>query len=404
MVFDYELFKREIFKNKELILKFLIISPTPTHPTNAGNRKHILTLISELKDSDCEVFFYYINRETHDSKAMQIFFNDRLFIHNEQTKLNLIDRIRRKFLLTKKSLFDFSRFRKLRKIYNQPLDLDFPDEIIPEIQKIVTENQINTVIVEYVFLSRILKYLPRNVNKIIDTHDLFCDRFMVYLNQGLKPSWISLYPKEEIKGLKRADAIICLNESELEHYKKNGYSGSSMIYSNINLIRDLYNDGDPLTLIYLASGNEINIKSINDFIEHCFFKLLLKEPSLKLKIAGKISEHIRYDHPNIELMGYIDDIEEFYQMGKFVINPELHGTGQKIKSIEALRFNKTLITTTDIGIKGTQEISFYCTNYEDMKITILELLVNNEKRKDKLMQLELFRHKQKLSIMSLLVK
>lgn len=380
----------------------LFISPTPTHPVNAGNRQHILTLVSELMDLNYSVHFYYVNREHHDPDRMRTFFNNQFYTFNEHFHFNLISRIRRKFLKATMGFFDFTSSRKLRKKYNQPLDHDFPCLMVDDIKKIINQNQIDTVIVEYVILSKIFHYLPKSLNKIIDTHDKFSDRFEVYLNQMLQPSWISLYPKDEIKGLNRANSIICLNDKELEFYKNNGFKRNSLLFSNISLRQDLSQEGDIFSLLYLASSNDLNIKSINAFFKDCFLRVVEIEPRIKLKIAGSICSHITFAHSNIELLGFADDLANFYRMGQIVINPELHGTGQKIKSIEALRYNKKLITTTDIGISDFQKVVFYCYDYKEMAECIINLTINSDISYNKIEELNKLRLSFDASISTLL--
>jgi hypothetical protein len=372
----------------------LIVSPTPTHPTNAGNRKHIFNLVNELKDLNHEVFFFFINREEYDSLEMQEFFNNRLYIFDESKELSLISRIRRRFSLITMGFFDFSSDRKIRKKYNQPLDFYFPNQIIKDIQKIVYGNKIDTVIVEYVILSKIFNYLPNSINKIIDTHDKFTDRFDIYLKQGLEPSWTSLNKNDEIKGLNRADSIICLNSNELDFYKKNGLRAKNCVYYNLSLKKDLSKKGDINNLLYLASANDINKQSINDFLDNYFIEMLKKSPQLKLYVGGEISNYINLKHDNIILLGFVSDLENFYSQGRIVINPEVNGTGQKIKSIEALRYNKLLVSTTEIGIEDSRKLFFHCNNYDEMSNILISILSQNTSAEEKYIELEKSRRKQ----------
>lgn len=372
----------------------LIISPTPTHPTNAGNRRHICSIVENLKSLNCNVFFFYVNREEYDCDAMNSFFNMGLEIFNEGTHRNIYNRIKRRIELATLGIFDFSLKRKNRREFNHPLDLDFPTEIIPKVLSIIKEKQIDVVIVEYVVLSKVLTYIPKSIKKIIDTHDKFTDRFEIYLNQGLTPSWTSLNKKDEIRGLNRADSIICLNSEELNFYKENGFKGSSCLYFDLSLKKDLSNKGNNTNILYLASANDLNIKSINAFLDSHFISLVEQFPKLQLLVAGEISNYINLKHEKIKLLGFVDDLENYYSQGKIVINPEINGTGQKIKSIEALRFNKILVSTTDIGIKDSKKIFFYCKDYNEMINVITSIISDNTNAFEKNRELEKFRENQ----------
>ena len=382
--------------------RILIISPTPTHPTNAGNRRHIYSIVNHLKSLNCSVYFFYVNRESFDLSLMSDFFNNELIVFNETFERSFLQKVKRKIELLTFGLFDFSTIRKERRKFNQPLDIDFPFEIIPEILTIIKNKSIDTVIVEYVILSKILTYLPKKIKKIIDTHDRFTDRFEIYLNQGLTPSWTSLNKKDEIRGLNRANSIICLNSEELNFYKENGFKGSSCLYYDLSLKKDLSQKGKDLNLLYLASANDINKLSINAFLDNHFTSLVEQFPKLQLFVAGEISKHIKLKHKNIKLLGYVDDLENYYSEGGVVINPEIKGTGQKIKSIEALRYNKILVSTTSIGIRDSENLFFYCNDYNELISTLNSLLVDQSLKVEKLLELEKFRIKQTNNLISFL--
>ena len=57
---------------------------------------------------------------------------------------------------------------------------------------------------------------------------------------------------------------------------------------------------------------------------------------------------------NVNLMGRIDQVEDFYDRIDVVINPVQFGTGLKIKNAESLRYSKLLITTLN-GFVGMPE-------------------------------------------------
>ena len=69
-------------------LKILIISPTPTHPQNAGNRVRIYTLLRNLQKLGHEVHFLYFDREHNhshvsakpDIKAMSRYWNEFVYV------------------------------------------------------------------------------------------------------------------------------------------------------------------------------------------------------------------------------------------------------------------------------------------------------------------------------------
>jgi glycosyltransferase involved in cell wall biosynthesis len=79
-------------------------------------------------------------------------------------------------------------------------------------------------------------------------------------------------------------------------------------------------------------------------------------PNVKLLIGGEICTKIRLINPDVYLMGMCEDPKDFYKLGDISINPEMSGTGFKIKIIESLHFGKPVISS-EIGIRGLRDRS-----------------------------------------------
>jgi glycosyltransferase involved in cell wall biosynthesis len=71
-------------------------------------------------------------------------------------------------------------------------------------------------------------------------------------------------------------------------------------------------------------------------------------------MAGKICHALSVALPSgVELLGWLEDVDEFYRQLRVVVNPVLRGTGLKIKSVEALSHGRPLISTP-IGLEGLE--------------------------------------------------
>jgi glycosyltransferase involved in cell wall biosynthesis len=119
----------------------------------------------------------------------------------------------------------------------------------------------------------------------------------------------------------------------------------SLIFNYIPEIIDLPEKVFSKKLLYIASANKINIGTINHFIEKTFPLILKIHPETKLIVGGSICQELKKDH-NIELKGNCDDLKSFYESGDIVINPELSGTGYKVKTLEALTYGMPIVATT----------------------------------------------------------
>ena len=58
--------------------------------------------------------------------------------------------------------------------------------------------------------------------------------------------------------------------------------------------------------------------------------------------------------PGVRRLGFVDSLDEVYRQAAVVINPQQFGTGLSIKSIEALRHARPLVSTIS-GARGLED-------------------------------------------------
>ena len=73
--------------------KVLIISPTPSHPQNAGDRARLYKLVLWLKEQGFDLYFIYISGSNRDFAAMQNYWGNKLYILHTLLKLPLWERL-----------------------------------------------------------------------------------------------------------------------------------------------------------------------------------------------------------------------------------------------------------------------------------------------------------------------
>jgi len=204
-------------------------------------------------------------------------------------------------------------------------------------------------ITNYVWFSKALDYLPNNILKIIDTHDIFGDRHKVALAAGIEPTWFYTTPELEREGLDRADVVIAIQQEEASYFKQQtkakvvefGY------VTPANYLPTTMSD-TPLKVGYLGSGNPFNVQSIKQLHGH-LDKAGIQ--NIDWHIAGAVCKELK-DTKCFTIRGRVDSLEGFYEEMDLIINPMIGGTGLKIKSVEALSYGVPLIATVDamIGI------------------------------------------------------
>jgi polysaccharide biosynthesis protein PslH len=323
-------------------MKLLIISPVPTDPQTAGNRARVSNLIAILEHLGHDVTFAYVPYETADYKAMERRLGRQLHIlRSEGPPLHtLAGRAKRKIL----------RALSLRSAHLWCVDDWFDNGLLSQVTRLQNAGDFDTVLIEYVFLSKLATVFPESVRTIIDTHDLMGDRHEIYLNSGLQPVWFATKPEEEIQALNRANAVIAIQEDEAAYLRKR-VSGEVFCVGYIGSL-----DGAPLPdpggsrILFVGSANPINIRGLEWFLQSAFPEIRARIPGCELAIAGAASEGRTWPDAVLAL-GQMESLTPVYAPATVVINPVTFGTGLPVKTIEALSHGKPLVATA-AGVRG----------------------------------------------------
>ena len=221
--------------------------------------------------------------------------------------------------------------------------------------------QFDAVIVNYVWISGTLEALPADLTKIIDTHDVFGDRHKTFESVGLKPEWYYTTRAEELRALRRADIVIAIQSLEAEHFR--GMLGASATrvatvgYGVPTHYLPHHHMTERPVVGYLGSGNPFNTLSIRQFVKELGSVPGLAE-RFRFVLAGTICGRFATAPGPFELLGSVDDLQDFYAGIDIALNPMLGGTGLKIKTLEGLSFGLPVLGTADawVGISTPEEV------------------------------------------------
>jgi glycosyltransferase involved in cell wall biosynthesis len=358
-------------------VKILIISPTPTNPINAGNRARIHALSECLIAEGHDLHFVFSGMESGDCEAMALYFKGKFhFLPYHPPR-------------SRKSLFSFL-WRKLfgyfgiERAFCWKIDDWYDLAMSRYIKELHAENKFDIVIVEYVFLSKVLDFFDNKTLKVIDTHDIFGDRHKNYLLAGQTPEWFSTSVEDELIGLKRADVVIGIQEKESKYFR-------NYLPSNINVVTVGHHvsteiccfNPSSFSAVFLGSSNKINVDAAIYFITQVLPLVRQAHPSFKFVLGGAVCDKVD-DFAGVEKFARVDCIEDFYAKGLIAINPVQMGTGLNIKTIESLAFGMPLITTESGGrglekYQGKAFLSVANDKPQEMVDLVVALLLDKQK-------------------------
>lgn len=325
--------------------KILVISPTPTHPHSAGNRARIHTLMTSMLSLGHEVHFLHIEKEAGDRQAMLACWGGRFHSLSFRMPENRFSRLRRRV----------RKWLGLETQYIYGVDEWYDPAADAFIRDLAARIGFDAVIVEYVFFSRALRCFGGDVLKLVDTHDVFADRHRRYLAEGKKPQWFSTSRREEARGLARADVVIAIQENEARFFRETTPQRVITVGHIVPVDEASEDEARTSGMLYVGSGNEINVHAAKYFIDGILPAIRQHIPSAILTVAGGVCDRLA-DTPGVRLLGQVEDLAPLYRSAAVVVNPILFGTGLKIKTVEALGFGRPLVTTP-AGAEGLEEMA-----------------------------------------------
>ena len=346
----------ELIKNKKRVLVF---SPVPLYPTISGNRKRMVNMLNKIKENDVELFLVLFGSDWIDGKN----------ISKEQIDMDY------KKLFAK--VFHYPKKRDHSSLFGKNIDIDdaYEDGLGEYISNICKDYKIDIYLHNYIFQSKVFEFLPYSVIKILDTHDKFKDKYKL-------AKWYSYSEEEESKGISRADIILSIQDEEKKYFES--ITNKEVVtvghLSESNFLDKEYENLKVIGII--SSGHIRDFLAVEKFIQK-FIEVVPED--LTLNIAGMVCEKLEplYKHPQINYLGLVNDLRDFYESINLCVIPPEDGTGLKIKSVEALSYGVPIISTKHgfIGIKSNEKFH-QADSVDELLSYIQEIKDNNNLLKD----------------------
>jgi len=328
---------------REPARRILVLANMAIYPADVGNKARIWTLVKQLEAAGHEVWFGGLGLNEHDAGLMREALGDRFLCvpsrplwKSESLPVAVVKGV---------------AIRLAGRGWIVPdIDLWYRNEWDAAVQEWHRRLRFDTVMVEYVFFSRALRNFGPDVLKLIDTHDVFADRYKKLRKNGIRRFWFVTDRQQERRGLERADVIVAIQEHEANHFRHEVKRKVVTLGHSVRLER--LPEAPSQVVGYFGSGNAANVQALESFLAEVWPLIRESVPDARLLIGGGVASKIE-ERPDLELMPIVEDPAAVYARAAVMVNPMRVGTGLKIKSIEALGFGRPLVTTT-IGAHGLE--------------------------------------------------
>lgn len=315
-------------------MRILIVSKCPTHPTDAGNRWWILSQAEMFMSMGHEVHFLYINEPGLRNDPAP--YKESL----EKTSQYWGERFHL-FQVSKQQKCKFNLKKVYRMKFNHShwkVDDQYPVGLDSMVNKLDAKYHFDVCVINYYYLSRLFEHI-QIPKKAIATHDA-----IAYKDLKIGMPTMCITSDTEAKAMQRCPHIFALQEQEAAYFQ---------ILSPNSKVYDLYGKykyhSQPVMgnhkMVFLSGNNEFNQNGIKWFLKEVFPVIRKTFTDAELLVGGSICKVLlslgKID--GVIAMGYIDDPAEFYAKADVAINPVFQGTGLKIKTFEAISFDKVTL-------------------------------------------------------------
>ncbi len=261
------------------------------------------------------------------------------------------------------------------------------NRIIKEVVKMVKEKQYDAVFVDNRILADVLpsiKKVNRNIKIITNFHGI--SKYTFWENIILRKKWWQMPVRlgdvnSEKKAARYSDVCCFLNQRDLEHFKK--YYGIRSHVFLPSVLSDIYNPADidcamkydDFNLLFVGGYFEPNNEGIVWFVRNVIPKLDIR---IQLYVVGNhiervVDEFKLKQSENVHFIGFVKDLNPWYQCANIAIGPIFSGDGMKTKTAEALMFGKVVVASKE-ALVGYENITGYECNAEEDFVKIISML------------------------------
>lgn len=209
-------------------------------------------------------------------------------------------------------------------------------------------------IVHFARTAYCLDMMPAGTLKIIDTHDIQHVRHATARAAGGKLDRPPSTREEEIDALCRADILLAITPGEGATLRTMCPLQRVLLVSHAVSAREAIPSPDQSReLLFVANLYDPNVRGLRRFLDESWPGIRKAHHNATLTVCGRVGEAFNRWPEGVHAEGVVENLDPLYARAALIINPVLYGTGQAIKTIEALARGRALVCSPD-GLRGLE--------------------------------------------------
>lgn len=200
------------------------------------------------------------------------------------------------------------------------------------------------IIVSYAWMVPTFIKAGRNVQVIVDTHDVNFVRDRNYYRSGtLTSRFLEWFNKHlEIKRLNKADRILAISESDKSIFQSESLSAPvTLLEPSFEWIQGtaIHSKSDALNFGFIGSNMIANRLAVEEIISNIWPRIVKVRPGATLFIAGGICDYLKDRETlgeNVVPLGFVTSLEGYFAKMDALISPIMMQGGLNFKVVESL--------------------------------------------------------------------
>jgi len=224
------------------------------------------------------------------------------------------------------------------------------DSFLHKLNSIFSRSNFDICMIHTPKFARVLKNLPNNIFKVIDTHDIWYHKYKEFDKIGYG-KLLSHFrnEKKELRLYRNMDLVIGISLFDYEYLKGNGIS--NCVYAPVSFLANPIYDPKRFdhSILYPAGRGPNNEDAIHFFITKILPRVRREAPSVKFKILNP-SDKLKTQYkstPNVEFLPFQNRISDAYKQADIVVIPLRVKSGLKIKLLESFAFAMPVILSSE---------------------------------------------------------